>query len=334
MLEARFCPACGTPMQLQRIGDRMRPVCPACGFIYYVNPIVAAGTLVEESGCVLLIQRGVEPGLGQWGLPAGYAEAGESPEEAAVRETREEAGVEVALDSLLEVLSFGSETTPSGVLILYAAHIVGGEVRAGDDAIDAGFYGPDELPREIAFRLHRKVLEQWARARRITYRPVRPEDSEKLSAMVAREPEHCPLPWRKYLTDISAADDDTPRRDSAATLLVAADGPELVGLAGLALDRLACRWRLDYVYVSPPYLRWGVGRHLVRMAETTVLERGGTQLFAEVPADNPALLLFLNANYRVCGHLSRGGEAILFVCHDLVTTPLPTKRDSRSPFTT
>ena len=91
MFEARFCPRCSTSMRPQRLGDRTRPVCPACGWVHYLNPIVAAGTLVDQEGRALLIRRGVEPGLGQWGLPAGYAEVGETPEQTAIRETREEA---------------------------------------------------------------------------------------------------------------------------------------------------------------------------------------------------------------------------------------------------
>jgi len=108
MQQAKFCPQCGTPLQEAQFGDRMRPVCPACGYIHYVNPVVAAGTLVEERERVVLIKRGVDPRTNTWGLPAGYVEADETAEEAAIRETREESGLDVALDDLLGVYSFGS----------------------------------------------------------------------------------------------------------------------------------------------------------------------------------------------------------------------------------
>ena len=59
-MPARYCLRCGTAMKQQPVGDRIRPVCPACGYIHYVNPIVAAGTLVDDEGRLLLVRRGVE----------------------------------------------------------------------------------------------------------------------------------------------------------------------------------------------------------------------------------------------------------------------------------
>ena len=94
-----YCPQCGAGLEIKSVADRLRPVCPACGFIFYLNPIVAAGVLVEREGKIALVQRGVEPGRGLWGLPAGYVEVDETAEEAAVRETWEESGLRVEVEA-------------------------------------------------------------------------------------------------------------------------------------------------------------------------------------------------------------------------------------------
>ena len=70
---------------MRQAGDRERPICRACGFVYYLNPTVAAGALVEEGGRVVLVRRKAHPRAGYWGLPAGYVEVDESAEDAAIR---------------------------------------------------------------------------------------------------------------------------------------------------------------------------------------------------------------------------------------------------------
>ena len=136
-----FCPQCGTALELREAADRLRPVCPGCGFIFYVNPIVAVGALIEREGHVVLVQRGVEPGRERWGLPAGYVEADESTEEAVVREAWEETHLRVEVEGLLGAYSYGRGQSP-GVLLVYAVRLVSGTLEAGDDSIAAGWFGP------------------------------------------------------------------------------------------------------------------------------------------------------------------------------------------------
>ena len=140
--DPKYCPQCGTALTNKLIGERTRPVCPSCDFIFYLNPIVAAGTLVEHNGRVALVQRGVEPGQGRWGLPTGYAELGETAEETAIRETWEEIRLRVEVDGLLDAFSYDT-TESQGALLIYAAHVVSGELMAGDDAIDAAWFSPN-----------------------------------------------------------------------------------------------------------------------------------------------------------------------------------------------
>lgn len=164
MTTLRYCPNCGGKLVPVERSGHVRAVCSVCGQVHYVNPIVAAGALVESGGRVLLIRRAVSPRLGYWALPAGYAEVGEHPEETAIRETFEETGVEAQLDGLLSVSTFGGGEQPFGVLLLYAAHASTTEPSPGDDAAEARFFAPAELPDDIAFANHRQALEDWAQS--------------------------------------------------------------------------------------------------------------------------------------------------------------------------
>ncbi|NLX35307.1 MAG: NUDIX hydrolase [Chloroflexi bacterium] len=161
-----FCSSCGGRLEPALRDGRTRAVCVSCGKTHYVNPIVAAGTLVNVRGQVLLVRRAVAPREGYWALPAGYAEVGEHPEETALRETLEESGVQAQLDGLLTIDTFGGEQEPFGVLLLYAAHADSVVTRPGDDASEACFFAPEQLPASIAFETHRRVLRRWAAEQR------------------------------------------------------------------------------------------------------------------------------------------------------------------------
>ena len=161
MTALRFCSSCGGRLEPVVRDGRTRAACTLCGMIHYVNPIVAAGALVGVDGQVLLVRRAVAPRKGCWALPAGYAEVGEHPEETALRETFEETGVRAELDGLLAIMTFGGGREPFGVLLLYAAHATSTATCAGDDASEACFFSPEQLPENIAFENHRRVLRDW-----------------------------------------------------------------------------------------------------------------------------------------------------------------------------
>ena len=161
----RFCPACGTPVREQLSFGRLRPVCPACGRIHFYDPKVAAGVLVEHAGRVLLVRRTQEPGRGLWTLPAGFVDAGEDPATAAVRECLEETGLEVELDGLFDLAPGKDHPRGADIVIVYLAHVIGGDLRPGDDADSAAFFGPEALP-ELAFDATRRAAHRWREGRR------------------------------------------------------------------------------------------------------------------------------------------------------------------------
>lgn len=111
---------------------------------------------------MLLVRRAREPFPGWWDVPGGYLEYGEHPEAAARRELREETGFEIRIVRLLGV--YPSQYGPSGqrtLDLIYLAEVAGGEERPGDDAAAIGWFGPDELPEEVAFDSGPAALRDW-----------------------------------------------------------------------------------------------------------------------------------------------------------------------------
>jgi ADP-ribose pyrophosphatase YjhB (NUDIX family) len=150
-VEFRFCPRCGGAFQrrLVKKNEPERLVCGGCAFIFYQDPKVVAGTVFMLDGGIVLLRRGVEPGLGKWVFPGGYVDRNEAVHDAAVRETKEECNLDVKLGELLNVYSYANS---AHVIIVYAAEVVGGSLRAADECTEAGIFKPAQIPwKEIAF---------------------------------------------------------------------------------------------------------------------------------------------------------------------------------------
>ncbi len=155
---AGFCAQCGGRNDWQLVEQRSRPVCTGCHAVSYLDPKLAVGVLVTKNGRLLLGRRaeGARE-AGRWSFPAGFVERGETVEAAAVRETREETGLEVDLDELVGVYSESGETV---VLIVYAGSLVGGSEQADDDLDMLGWFEPSELP-ELAFPRDYRIIAAW-----------------------------------------------------------------------------------------------------------------------------------------------------------------------------
>ncbi len=310
--EARYCPRCGTGLVLRSSGERERPTCPACGFVLYFNPVVGAGVLVETDGRVVLVRRGVAPKAGYWSLPSGYVEADELAEAAAIREAEEETGLQVEIDDLLGVYSFGQEPQ-TGVLILYAAHTVGGELTAGDDAQEVATFAPAEIPPDdqIAFHTHLQALRDWRRARAVVYREATVADRETviaLSRQYAEVGEAC----RTYVNGQERG------------LILALDRGRVVGLTCVSHRPWSHAANIDQVFVQPDYRRWGVATRLVRQAADYARRQGLRTVLAEAPITNPVLWVYLKAGFRVSGFVDsyyppgrEGPVTAIFLAHDL-----------------
>ncbi|MFB3812885.1 MAG: NUDIX hydrolase [Terriglobales bacterium] len=136
---------------------------------YPDRPIVGVGAVVVEDGRALVVKRGVEPLKGQWSIPGGAVELGETLRAAAAREAHEETGLLVEPGEVLEVFD-SIYRDPSGrtqyhyVLVDFLCRCVGGELRAASDASEVRWVTLDELPAlnmtETAQRLVRKALSK------------------------------------------------------------------------------------------------------------------------------------------------------------------------------
>ena len=153
-----FCQGCGGATTEREVDGRRRPVCDACGAVTYLDPKLAVAVVVERDGRLLLGRRG--PGTresGKWSFPAGFVDRGERVEDAAVRETREEVGLAVALGPLLGLYSRTGETV---VLAVYAALAARGNPVAADDLDAVGWFAPDALPA-LAFPDDAQIVAAW-----------------------------------------------------------------------------------------------------------------------------------------------------------------------------
>jgi 8-oxo-dGTP diphosphatase len=108
---------------------------------------------------IVLVKRKFAPFIDDWCLPGGFIEALESPEESAIREVEEETGLTVEIDRLLGALSPGKSINV--VILFYLAKPAKGMLVPGDDASEVGVFAEANLPKNIAFELHRRIIRQW-----------------------------------------------------------------------------------------------------------------------------------------------------------------------------
>jgi 8-oxo-dGTP diphosphatase len=164
----RFCPVCGSPLEprVLKIGEPMRLVCTssACGFVFYLDPKVAVGTIIGmPDGRIVLVKRAIEPGHGLWVFPGGYVDRGEDVRLAAVREAREEAGIEIRLDGLVGIYSYAGSTP---VVIVYRATWTRGDLAVDDENSEIRLFTAADLPwNELAFRSTREALRDYISGR-------------------------------------------------------------------------------------------------------------------------------------------------------------------------
>ncbi len=153
----KFCPRCAAEVAREDKFGAVRPVCPQCGWIHFVDPKVAAAVLIEQDGRVLLVRRVNEPFRGLWTLPAGFVNGGEDPAEAAARECLEETGLNVHITRVLDIISGREHKRGADFVIVYLADVVSGELVPADDADAAEWFARDDLP-PLAFKATQKIL--------------------------------------------------------------------------------------------------------------------------------------------------------------------------------
>ena len=145
-------------MITREFGGKPRRACSQCKYVHFIEPRVGVGVAVVEGSSILLVQRGFAPEKGKWSLPAGFLDHGDDPRQQAILEAHEETNLDVSLTALAGVFHNPPGEGGASVFILYWAERIGGQLRAGDDAVAAAFFERDALP-EIAFASTRHVIE-------------------------------------------------------------------------------------------------------------------------------------------------------------------------------
>lgn len=150
----KYCQDCGQPVvdQIPRGDSRVRQICSGCGTVHYVNPRVLVGCIAYVGDKVLVGRRAHPPRAGLWSIPSGFMEEGESLEQAAVRETYEETGVQADPEAL-ELYSVISLPELSQVYVTFRTELDAiPDMRAGPECLEVKMMGESEIEfSEMAF---------------------------------------------------------------------------------------------------------------------------------------------------------------------------------------
>jgi len=174
----KFCSQCGHAVT-QRIpdGDNMpRFVCDQCDIIHYQNPNIVTGCIPVYGDKILLCKRAIEPQYGRWTLPAGFMENQETLEQAALRESAEEAYANVKLEQLYTVFSLPHVNQ---VYIMFRARLLDDTFKAGIESLEVKLFSEDEIPwDELAFRTIHYSLKYFFEDRRAGHFKMRSHQVE------------------------------------------------------------------------------------------------------------------------------------------------------------
>ena len=147
----KFCSQCAAAVRFViPEGDHLpRYVCEACGAIHYENPKLVVGCVPEHEGRILLCRRAIEPRRGYWTVPAGFMENGETLQQAAARESQEEALAQVTIGSLLAVVHV---LHAQQVHVFFRATLAEARYGAGAESLEVVLLAPEAIPwDELAF---------------------------------------------------------------------------------------------------------------------------------------------------------------------------------------
>ena len=163
--QRKFCLYCGGQIIKKKEDHVLRDCCSSCHSFFYDNPLPVVSAIVDDSRQILLVKRDRAPFKGHWCLPTGFAEAGESIEDAALRELQEETGLKGRINRLLDVDSYKSRFYGDLLFLTFVVERSGGKLMAGDDSAQARFWPINDIP-PLAFRSNRRALTAYIKSKK------------------------------------------------------------------------------------------------------------------------------------------------------------------------
>lgn len=176
----KYCTHCGHEViwRVPTGDERARHICTACDTVFYQNPRIVAGCLPIWEDQVLLCRRAISPQKGLWTLPAGFMENGETTQQAAARETREEAGADVGK---LELYTLFDLPHINQVYMFFRAHLLHPDALAGAESLEVRLFHQQEIPWEqLAFPVVGRTLDCFFIDRIAQHFPVRSESVDPI----------------------------------------------------------------------------------------------------------------------------------------------------------
>jgi mutator protein MutT len=160
---SHYCYRCGNRLKQIRVDGFSREVCSNCGYIHYQQYKVGVAAILFEEHKLLLLKRNQEPWEGYWNFPAGFLELEETPEEAVVREVKEESGFDVAVLGFHSMIDYHDDPRGNGIVLFFRCKKMAGEFMVNQEVSDCKFFSLDEIPERIASTSHRQMIAELKR---------------------------------------------------------------------------------------------------------------------------------------------------------------------------
>lgn len=160
-MNIHFCASCGSAMErrVPEDDDRIRSVCTRCGFVHYRNPIMVVGCIPEWEGSILMCRRNIEPCRGKWTLPAGYLENGETVQDGAARETREETLADVEILGPFRMFTI---VHVNQIYLMFRAKLRQPVFGPTPESTEVRLFSPEAIPwGSLAFPVIRETLRHY-----------------------------------------------------------------------------------------------------------------------------------------------------------------------------